>query len=333
MPDHTEIVVMTLVPTAPHAHRKRAIAHRYWRKSITSRGSVSFARARRLVAPLGRIRCMASWTDGAEYAPVERPDGFATPRVAPLEQAPAPVHPAGNRPVEPPSGYQPGGPAPSLEHLGNPEGPTRDPRQSFGTVTTAMTTSAWGSTHSSTTTVDKPFDPNQPMLTGDQPTALATLAPPTGTPVMEQSAPGQYPPAHYPLGQYPAQYGAGTPASRTMGMARALVKALSPALLISLALAILIPRLSFALLVVAIPLASRVPHAGQRLRRFAGIAAPVALLLAFLWNLHDDPVASLGTWSQVAAAATLARAVHLVWPRVQQSDGAQQPPPPPAPRP
>ena len=82
---------------------------------------------------------MASWTDGAEYAPTERPDGFATPRAAPLDHAPAEVHLAKDRPVDHPAGFQPSGPAPSLESLGVPTGPTRDPNQSFGTVTTAMT--------------------------------------------------------------------------------------------------------------------------------------------------------------------------------------------------
>ena len=35
---------------------------------------------------------MASWKDGAAYAPTERPDGFATPSTEPLDAAPVRVH-------------------------------------------------------------------------------------------------------------------------------------------------------------------------------------------------------------------------------------------------
>ena len=68
---------------------------------------------------------MASWTDGAEYAPTERPDGFATPRTAPLDQAPPPVPLARDRPLEPPTEFLPSAPAPALSSLGLPAGPSR----------------------------------------------------------------------------------------------------------------------------------------------------------------------------------------------------------------
>lgn len=256
---------------------------------------------------------MASWTDGAEYAPTERPDGFATPRAAPLDQAPIEAHLARDRPLEKPTQFEPSAPAPSLESLGLPTGPTRDPQQSFGTVTTAMTTSAWGSTHS-TTTLDVPFDPHAPMAAGAPmpaaaPTALATLPPPTTAPL---SAPSQY--AHGParvdaMGQ--PLTGAGT----VLAWLQFLVREITLPMVIALAVGIVIPQLAFVMLVIAIPLATRVPRFGAKLRTLAGVAAPIALLLAFVWNIHDEVTTSLGTWSRLGALATLVWAVHLAWPR------------------
>ena len=277
---------------------------------------------------------MASWTDGAEYAPTERPDGFATPRAAPLDHAPAEVHLAKDRPVDHPAGFQPSGPAPSLESLGVPTGPTRDPNQSFGTVTTAMTTSAWGSTHSSTTTLEAAFDPRAPMTAGAPQAALATLPPPAGAPV----APAQYPPPQNPAtaypepqnpataysaplvsGEYPAQYDAmGQPlrgAGKVVAWAQFLVRQVTVPMVVVLALGLVIPQVAFVTLVLAIPLATRLPRFGVRLRTVAGIAAPVALMLAFVWNIHDEVTTSLGTWSRLGALATLAYAVYLAWPR------------------
>ena len=257
---------------------------------------------------------MASWTDGAEYAPTERPDGFATPRSAPLDQAPPQVHLARQRPLEHPTEFRPSGPAPSLESLGLPSGPTRDPSQSFGTVTTAMTTSAWGSTHASTTTLETPFDPHAPMNAGDPPAvaevhvALSSLPPPTSPPV---PAP---PPA-----SGPAQYDAmGQPLNgigKVIAGAQFLVRQITVPMVIVLALGILIPELAFVMLVLAIPLATRVPRFGGALRTLAGLAAPAALVLAFLWNIHDEVTTSLGTWARLGALATLAYAVYLAWPR------------------
>ena len=60
---------------------------------------------------------MAFWTDGAAYAPIERPNGFAVPDVEPLTAAePAPQLTPGA--VAPPSGFAPMSPAVALKNLG-----------------------------------------------------------------------------------------------------------------------------------------------------------------------------------------------------------------------
>ena len=134
---------------------------------------------------------MATWTDGAAYAPIERPDGFATPETAPLPVAePAPQTTPGA--VPPPSGFAPMPPSVALENLGKKEisrrNPTvpfdvssalmmaytgygeRDPQQPFAVATI-------GSPHASMAPPDPaarltpPPNPYQPMPTGPYPSA------------------------------------------------------------------------------------------------------------------------------------------------------------------
>ncbi|MDO5067685.1 MAG: hypothetical protein Q4D96_10440 [Propionibacteriaceae bacterium] len=85
---------------------------------------------------------MASWTDGAAYAPITRPDGFAEPLAEPLPQAePTPAVTAGA--VPPPAGFAPMPPAPALSELGVPVQLSRNPGQPFE-VRSALLTQAPG---------------------------------------------------------------------------------------------------------------------------------------------------------------------------------------------
>ena len=86
---------------------------------------------------------MASWTDGAAYAPIERPDGFAVPDVAPLPAAePAPQLTPGA--VAPPSGFAPMPPAVALEDLGKEEKIRRNPAAPFDVSSALMMAYAAG---------------------------------------------------------------------------------------------------------------------------------------------------------------------------------------------
>lgn len=73
---------------------------------------------------------MASWTDGAAYAPIERPDAFAMPEAEPLSQAEPPPELTPGA-IPPPSGYAPLPPGPALEQLGTPATTTRNPAAPF----------------------------------------------------------------------------------------------------------------------------------------------------------------------------------------------------------
>ena len=86
---------------------------------------------------------MASWTDGAAYAPIERPDGFAVPDLAPLPAAePAPQLTPGA--VAPPSGFAPMPQAVALEDLGKEEKLRRDPAAPFDVSSALMMAYAAG---------------------------------------------------------------------------------------------------------------------------------------------------------------------------------------------
>lgn len=85
---------------------------------------------------------MADWTDGPEYAPRERPDGFHAPAAEPLGQA-VEAGVASRTPSGPPPGRptfgEPAG-APPLAGLAAAGPPTRDPGAPFAVIATPLTT-------------------------------------------------------------------------------------------------------------------------------------------------------------------------------------------------
>ncbi|MCW2812159.1 MAG: hypothetical protein JWP61_2617, partial [Friedmanniella sp.] len=91
---------------------------------------------------------MATWEDGPEYAPLERPSGFDQPVVAALDDPEPVARPADGAPDERPAFTDPDQPVRELASLAPTLGPTRDPGLPFETVSTTMTSaSAWGSAH------------------------------------------------------------------------------------------------------------------------------------------------------------------------------------------
>lgn len=74
---------------------------------------------------------MATWRDGAAYAPIERPDGFATPIVEPLSAAEPPKQVTPGR-VPKPDSLTPVT-APPLTSLGSKDTKRRDPQAPFET--------------------------------------------------------------------------------------------------------------------------------------------------------------------------------------------------------
>src|SRR4051812_3975505 len=94
------------------------------------------------------MTCMATWEDGPEYAPLERPADFAPAAAAPLPVAPPVPQMAALAPKDRPVFDQPPVPLAPLGALVPPPEETRDPQQPFAVVSSAMTSdSAWGAVH------------------------------------------------------------------------------------------------------------------------------------------------------------------------------------------
>lgn len=81
---------------------------------------------------------MATWKDGAAYAPITRPDGFATPVAAPLSVA-AERREVTLGAVAPPARLDVPEGAPDLRQVGRVAGQGRDPGQPFAVATATMT--------------------------------------------------------------------------------------------------------------------------------------------------------------------------------------------------
>jgi hypothetical protein len=73
---------------------------------------------------------MATWEDGPEYAPLERPEEFTSPAVEPLDLAPPPPVPAA-LPAQRPVFTDPSDPVAPLAALVPAPADDRDPQQPF----------------------------------------------------------------------------------------------------------------------------------------------------------------------------------------------------------
>lgn len=114
---------------------------------------------------------MATWTDGAAYAPIERPDGFATPEAEPLEAAP-PERAATPGPMAPPAGFAPMDNVIPLGAIRTEPIAQRDPQEPFEVSAALLTAEPGGS---------GPRDPEQPFQSFGTPGS--DLPPPSGPPL------------------------------------------------------------------------------------------------------------------------------------------------------
>lgn len=186
---------------------------------------------------------MATWEDGPEYAPLERPDLFEEPAVEPLPIATTAPNLAAGAPLEPPDAFlPPSSPVAPLKALV----PTtmkvsRDPMTAFdvATATVTATETAWSAAHSSgswaapatvgtapttiTTAPTRPgFDPTAPITLADRtelwetsstgrPSSSILLPAPRIAPVSPWGAPAYPAPAGAPAGYSNVPPGYGVP--------------------------------------------------------------------------------------------------------------------------
>jgi hypothetical protein len=218
---------------------------------------------------------VASWTDGPEYAPVERPAAFAAPVAEPLTGAPPRPDLSAGAPIQPPDLFQePHDHVVPLAALVPALGPGRDPQQPFQVESAVMTaSSAWGSAHSAAAVAAPNWHP--PVGSGwtaDQPYA-SSYAPPT--------QPGRFPAPGTPQWFGPGAEWAPPPPPIPATLPNAL-RATTTGVLIVLAIGGLISLLSPFLLVTAAALATQVHYRRQQVRTAFLVAMGVAVASAAL---------------------------------------------------
>lgn len=177
---------------------------------------------------------MATWEDGPEYAPLERPDAFSEPDAATSHlDPPPPPPPASSPPLDRPRFDEPGQQAPALADLVPTPPEQRDPEQAFDVASSLVTaeSSAWAAAHwTPPSTPDSstghsarsaalvpadhrgtggadgwhgrvpsgPHDPGTPPAF-PPPTGSPTFPPPTGPPSFPSAVDApSYPPPTYP---------------------------------------------------------------------------------------------------------------------------------------
>ena len=300
---------------------------------------------------------MATWEDGPEYAPVERPAGFTSPEAEPLEVAPRYEQPAAAAPADRPQFSGPAGTVPALAALVAVVEETRDPQRPFEVVSSNLTSgSAWGSAHggalAGAAAVPAPLAPVGPVGPvalpglplpggGYAPGALpvpAPLAPqqwPEPAPVpggYPPAAPGAFPAPGTPQWFGPGPYGEQPPTSRVD--ARRVLDAATPGLLVVLGVGAVVFVLAPLMVAVAFALRSRVRAAQRQVRVTLGVALGAVCFFAAV-GLARAPLdfsewwSFVGVWSLLICWFTLITIAVLVHAALKRGPGAPPSYPPP----
>jgi hypothetical protein len=275
------------------------------------------------------MESMATWEDGPEYAPLERPEEFTSPAVEPLDVAPPPPVPAA-LPAQRPLFAGPSVPVAPLAALVPAPGDDRDPQQPFAVVSSNLTSgSAWGSAHQ-----PAPLAPALPTAPAFGPAARLAGAPvaqpwPAAAPapapapwptvpqltVPQPSAPQAPAPLYpFPAPGTPQWFGPGTygePVERDAVGPRQVLDAATPGLLLVLAIGAVVFVLSPLMLVIAFALSSRVRAAEVEVRRALGIALAAVGFFGVV-GLTRAPVGFGDWWSFVGLWGLLTCWVMLI---------------------
>ena len=263
---------------------------------------------------------MATWEDGPEYAPIERPTDFADAGAAPLSMAPPVIQMAAQAPKDRPFFDQPPAPVAPLETLVAAPPETRDPQVPFAVASSTMTSdSAWGAVHSGPADrsaglgpAGRPPDDSDPWSRQIPPNGTAPLVP-TSAPPPDSRFPAPGTPAWFgpgPYGEQPAPPGRVSP--------KAVWDAAMPGLCICLAVGGLVYVLAPILYAIAFGLSGRVKVARPRVRAAFAIGSVFLGLVAVIATLTNDFGfgewwSTVGAWSLVACWALLLTTLVLVY--------------------
>lgn len=289
---------------------------------------------------------MATWEDGPEYAPVDRPTEFALPAgPATVLTAEPPAPRMAEPPVQRPVFNQPPVPVAELAALIPVAPDTRDPQLPFEVAAATLTSdSVWGSAGGPLGPTASPTEPFRPSLVGPTlvgPSAPTAYPPPPGPwgPPPDPSLPGSRGavpvgpivngPGPYgppPNGSYPPPPGfpsAGTPGWFGPGPAQPppvrgpvtvgqVVAAATPGLVVTLVVAGLIPVTSPVMLVIATLLTRQVRTAGSRVRLVLRIAVGFVAFIGLVVGLSGSSYGFADWWSVVGGWSVFTSWVSLV---------------------
>ncbi|MFT4293900.1 MAG: hypothetical protein QM582_00630 [Micropruina sp.] len=234
---------------------------------------------------------MANWTDGPEYAPLDRPAAFQSPAAAPLEVPVAVPNPAAGAPSEHPGWQPPQAAGVPLEALVPAAGvPPRDPRTEFTTVSSVMSAgSVWGT--ASTPSGQPAWTPDQPLtvstpVAATPPAPMAPMPPALDFPPPQQPAP-PFPQPGTPDWFAPPPQTHWNPPSQTVSVAQ-MWNAATPGTIIPLLIGMLINPLSLAMVIVSAVLAGRVRYRRDQVRRSYLWAGAMLAVIAALSLINSD---------------------------------------------
>jgi hypothetical protein len=227
------------------------------------------------------MNCMATWEDGPEYAPIERPSHFQNPDAPALKAAPQRAHVAASAPKSRPGFDHPSTPVKALASLiPTVRDKPRDPQRPFAVVSSAMTSdSAWGAVHWAAPT-------GRPVV-GWIP-GMDTSHPRPNQPITVGTAFDQEP-APFPAPGTPAWFGPAQhqqqPRQETPVAAKAVLDAATPGLCMCLIIGGLVYVLAPIMLCISVGLAGRVKVAAEEVRRAHVFALVVLAVLGVLGAL------------------------------------------------
>ena len=228
---------------------------------------------------------MATWEDGPEYAPIERPSEFQNPDAPPLETAPPYMQVAAWAPKSRPLFDNPSAPLTPLSSLVPAQREEiRDPQKPFTVVSSMMTSdSAWGAVHWAPPS-GRPVGPNSGG--GWSPTAAAPYPPPD-QPIAVR--PGNDPAAPFPTPGTPGWFAPGVygqqPQPGVQVTARSVLDAATPGLCMCLIIGGLVYALAPIFLCVSLGLSGRAKVATAEVRRAHVFGVVVLAILGVLGTL------------------------------------------------
>jgi hypothetical protein len=273
------------------------------------------------------MTCMATWEDGPEYAPLERPADFAQAAVAPLSVAPPVQQMAALAPKDRPAFDQPPVPLTPLATLVPIAEETRDPQVPFAVVSSTMTSdSAWGAVHWGAPTAPP----------AGYPVAASVLGPsqPLPSPRTQPVPPdNRFPTPGTPGWFGPGPYGEQPPAPPLVGP-KAVWDAAMPGMCICLAVGGLVYIVAPILFAIAFGLSRSVKVARDHVRRaFAAGAALLGMVgvVAALTNDEGFPQwwTLVGGWSVAVCWGVLLTTLVLVYRGLRSGQQPSQPDRPP----